>query len=102
MAALANDTVEFTAQSGETRNLAVDFCEMFTSNGVDGFARAAPLIRKAKKCADLGERETEIARSADETQPAQLLGAIGTNCRGCARAREQGCSTLITGPCMKG
>lgn len=44
VAALAHDTVEFTSQGGEVRNLSVDLREMFTSNNVNGFARALPLI----------------------------------------------------------
>jgi hypothetical protein len=70
MAALADDTVELTSQGGEVCNLSVDFREVFTSNDINGFARAAPLIGKAEQLADLRKRKAEITRSADEAQPA--------------------------------
>lgn len=38
VAALADDTVEFTVQRGETSNLAIDFGEVLASNGIYGLA----------------------------------------------------------------
>ena len=48
VAALVDNTVEFTAQAGETCELAVHFREVLASNGINGFARAPPPIEKTE------------------------------------------------------
>jgi hypothetical protein len=67
VAALADYTVEFTPQRREIGDLAVHFREVFTSNGINGLARAAALIGQSERPADLRKGETETARSSDET-----------------------------------
>jgi hypothetical protein len=77
VAALADYTVEFTPQRREIGDLAVHFREVFTSNGINGLARAAAaLIGKADQPADLRKGETETARSSDET-PSHVVPAVG-------------------------
>ena len=76
VAALADYTVEVAAQRREIGDLAVHFREVFTSNGINGLARAAALIGKAEQPADLRKGETETARSSDET-PSHVVPAVG-------------------------
>ena len=65
-AALLDDATEFAPQGFETRNLAVDICQVLACDGIDRFAGAVFLVRQAKQLSNLFDRKAKIAGPANE------------------------------------
>jgi hypothetical protein len=64
-AALTDHAVEFPTQGSQICDLSIDLGPMFLGNGIDGFAGSIALVRQVEQCANLVERESEIARAPD-------------------------------------
>lgn len=76
LAALADQLVELAAQCAEICNFLIDLREMRTRDGVDGTARAIPIVGKGEELAHLIEREAQVARAADKGEPGEMVAAI--------------------------
>lgn len=76
--ALADDAVKFAPQSLQIGKLAIDFREVVACDDIDSLTGSLFLIREAQKLPHLLQTKSQIAGTADEAQPTEILFPVRT------------------------
>lgn len=77
-ATLRDHPIKLAAQSTEIGNLPINLKSMCSCDRIDCITRSASIVRKIQQCADLIEREAEVAGAADKAHSVEMFLAVGS------------------------
>ena len=98
--ALVDQLLQLPTQDIEIGDLAFDIGQVLARDRIHRRARAVLLVAEIEKRSDLIDRKAKIACPANEAEPVEVLGTVGSIVAGRSCGRREQSDTLVIADCL--